>query len=163
KDVVVSHKSKQQAPPTDPRDRFERARREGRFQQALEQARLLYKQDPSEANLELLRESTLARGQQLLSQGTLKEAAVVFGNAFDLGGDAAFRETLAEKLAACGDLVRANAVLQQLPDGPARARVLGQAVDAALRKGAAGRAQLAADQQAGFDLVLQAFAHAEAG
>lgn len=143
--------------------RIDRARREGRYQQALELSRQLYKQDPSEVNLGLLRQATFERGQQLESQKQIKEAATVYGNAAEMGGAPDFQRQVVERLAACGAAAQAQALAAKLGDGQLAVRLQGFVVDAALRQGPAGRAQLAPDLQAQFDAILQAFQHAEAG
>jgi len=143
--------------------RIARARGEGRFQHALELVRSLYKQDPTDQHLELLRSVSIERGEELQRQGKLQDAVTLFGNAAQLGGSRDFLESLAGRLASCGALFKALDLLVRVPDSTARPRVLAQAVDHAMAEGSAGRRLLPPELQAQWDLVLQAFTQAEAG
>ena len=144
-------------------DRIAHARAEGKTQQALDLMRQLIKQQPTEEHREMLRQVTLERGQQLQQQGNLKDAATVFSNLLSMGGSAEFQAVVAERLASSGAVAPALALIETLPDPAVRQRLLAQAVDAALGQGAAGKNQLPTDLHAGFDLILQAFIHSEAG
>ena len=149
------------SPSTPLPERIGRARKEGRFQQALELTRQLYKQDPAEESLALLRQVSFERGEQLRSQGRLQEAAQTFGNIVDMGGPPDFQRVLLEKLAACGRIPTALALAQRLADPQLHMKILGPAADFALQKG--DRTLLPAEFQPHFDAVVQAFVHAEAG
>src|SRR5688572_22469957 len=90
----VAHKSKspsQKVSPAPLPERIDRARREARLQQALELSRQLYKQEPSEAHLDLLRQVTFERGQQLEEHKHTKDAVTLYANAADMGGPEQFR------------------------------------------------------------------------
>jgi tetratricopeptide (TPR) repeat protein len=143
--------------------RIARARAEGRTQQALELAHQLCKQAPSPEHQELLRQVVLERGTQLVAQGHTGDAAAVFANALTLGGTSEYRATVAERLADSGDPARALEILGHDADPRLRQRVLNHAADAALRRGPAGRNSLPPELHAGFNALLQAFAHSEAG
>jgi tetratricopeptide (TPR) repeat protein len=151
------------APATPLPERIARARREGRTQQALELTRQLYKQSATPEYQELLRQVSLERGIQLQQQGYTRDAATVFANALNLGGPPEFRSKLVELLAAVGDVSRAMQALGPDADPQVRQRMLGHLADLAVRQGPAGRNTLPAELHAGFDAVLQAFAHSEAG
>ena len=71
--------SKNEAKPLS--ERIQKARSEGRTQQALELSKQLAKQEPTQEHRELLRAVTFERGCQLLSDGKQREAIVVFQNA----------------------------------------------------------------------------------
>jgi tetratricopeptide (TPR) repeat protein len=144
-------------------ERVARARRENRTQQALELAHQLYKQVPTAEHRELLRQVAFERGNQLHQQGHTRDAAVVFANALAMGGPAEYQATLAERLAECGDPARALQAIPPDADPKLRQRVINHVADGAVRHGPAGKVSLPADLHAGFDAVLQAFAHAEAG
>jgi tetratricopeptide (TPR) repeat protein len=144
-------------------ERIARARADGRTQQALELTRQLLKQAPSPAHQEILRQVLLERGNQLIQQGHTRDAAVVFTNALSMDGSPEFRAGIAERLAACGDVVHALQALGPDADPKLRHRVLGHVADLAVRHGAGGKRILPAELHAGFDSVVQAFAHAEAG
>jgi tetratricopeptide (TPR) repeat protein len=144
-------------------DRIARARSEGRTQQALELTRQLYKQEPSPEHAELLWHALFERGTQLLQQGHTRDAAVVFANTLRLGPSAEFRAQLAERLAECGDVVHAVAALGPDVDPAIRQRIMTHVADLAVRQGGAGKRVLPAELHAGFDAVMQAFAHGEAG
>jgi tetratricopeptide (TPR) repeat protein len=153
-------------PPVDLRGRVEKARREGRSQQALELAKQLHKQDPSPANRELLREVYLLRAQQLAGQNHTRDAISVLEVALHLeepdGQPTAWLERVAGELARCGAPARALALLGRLPE-EVTARVRCQAVDAAVEKEAAGRATLPPELHPEFDGILQAFQQLEQG
>ena len=144
-------------------DRVAKARKEGRTQQALELARTLAKHEPTEAHRELLRQVTLERGQQMLANGLNRDAATVFQNALTMGGTPEFLANVAQRLAACGAVGSALQAIEQIPDPAVRQRVLQGAVDAAVTQGPTGKNALPADLHPAFDLILQAFAHYEAG
>jgi tetratricopeptide (TPR) repeat protein len=154
---------KPKAPERPLSDRIDKARREGRTQQALELTRALCKYEPTDAHRELLREVTLERGQQLQANGMLRDAAIVFGNLLTMGGSAEFLAVVAQRLAACGAVAPALAAMEQVPDPAVRQRVLQNAVDAAVALGPAGKNSLPAPLHTPFDLILQAFTHYEAG
>jgi tetratricopeptide (TPR) repeat protein len=149
--------------PADLAARIRKAEQEGRFQQALELAKSLYKQEPSPPHHELLRQMTLGRARQLRAQGYTRDAQTLLDNAVSLDAGRAWHEQLAQEMAAAGHARRALELLRPYPDSPALAGVLTQAADAALGQGRAGRGLLPEALQGPFDLVLQAFAHAEAG
>jgi tetratricopeptide (TPR) repeat protein len=157
----MSKKSK--APERPLSARIAQARREGRTQQALELTRALFKYEPTEAHRELLRQVTLERGQQLQANGMLRDATTVYNNALSMGGSPEFRAAVAQRLASCGAVTTALGALEHLTDPAVRQRVLKDAVDAAVARGPAGKSLLSADLHATFDLLLQAFAHYEAG
>jgi len=143
--------------------RANRAMHEGRYQTALELARSLFKEEPSEAHRELLRKATLCRARQLKTQGYPRDAATILNNAVHLGDDPAWLEQIAEEFAALGEVRQALDLLNQVPNAQARPRVLARVADSALAQGKAGRATLPEDLQAQFDLVLRAFEQSEAG
>ena len=140
-----------------------KARKEGRTQQALDLTRQLYKQNQNEENRELLRQVTLERARQLQAQGKLKDAATVFTNLLTMGGAAALIAEAAQQLAACGAPEQALAALAQIADPLERNKVLSLAADAALAQGPAGKNALPVELHTGFDQIVQAFAHYEAG
>lgn len=144
-------------------NRIARARSEGRTQQALELARQLYKQSHTSENQELLRQVLIERGTQLQQQGHTRDAATVFANALEFGGSPEFRAQIAELLAASGDVARAMQALGPDGDAVVRQRMFGHLADVAMRHGAAGRNTLPAELHAGFDAIVQAFAHGAAG
>ena len=106
---------------------------------------------------------TLERGKQLQAEGKISDAATVFSHLLTMGGSPNFRAEVASRLAGCGAAPQAMAAMSQLEDPALRQRLLQQAADAAIAKGAAGKSTLPADLHASFDLVLQAFRHYEAG
>ncbi|MBV9125851.1 MAG: hypothetical protein JO112_21070, partial [Planctomycetes bacterium] len=143
--------------------RARKALNEGRSQQALELARQLHKQEPTPAHLELVKNCSLERALHLRSQGYTRDALTVLENAAQLPGDETWLGRVAEELAASGNVRRALELLQPFPESPLRKGVLEQAADTALGEGKAGRKMLPESLQAAFDLILQAFAQAEAG
>ncbi|MGH7170636.1 MAG: hypothetical protein ACRELG_10195, partial [Gemmataceae bacterium] len=148
----------------DLRPRIERARQEGRFQQALELTKQLHKYEPTPANLDLLKDVYLGRARQLRSQGQTRDAVNVLEVASRLDGTSpAWLERLGEELAQCGEIARTLALFEQLPDTATAHRILTRIVDAAVQQEAAGRAALPAALQADFDRVVLAFGQVESG
>jgi tetratricopeptide (TPR) repeat protein len=143
--------------------RVQRAMSEGRFQTALELARSLAKAEPSPAHSELLRKATLGRARQLRTQGHTRDACTVLDNATHLSDNPAWLAQVAEEYAACGEARKALNLLNGVPDAQARPRILAQVADAAVRQGKAGRDALPEALRGQLDLVLAAFAQAEAG
>jgi tetratricopeptide (TPR) repeat protein len=144
-------------------DRIAKSRREGRTQQALELARTLAKYEPTDAHRELLQQVTLERAQDLQTQGKTSDAITVFNNALAMGGPPEFLAKVALGLTACGAVAQAMAAVEKLPDPAVRQQVLHHTIDAAVARGPAGKTALPETLHAPFDLVLQAFAHYEAG
>jgi tetratricopeptide (TPR) repeat protein len=162
----AKHKPAAPAPPTQLRPRIDRATRDGRFQQALELAKQLYKHEPTPDHKALLLDAYLGRARQLHTTGYLRDAVTVLkAGLIVAGADPAWLEKAALELAACGDVGTAQDLLARLPpDSPARARVLAQAGDAALSgQQGAGKAVLPAELHADFDRVVSAFAQVQAG
>lgn len=150
--------------PAELRPRIERARREGRFQQALDLTKQLHKHEPTPANLELLREVYLGRARQLRSQGQTRDALTVLEVASRLDGASPdWLERLGEEMAQCGDIARTLALIEKLPDPASATGILARIADAAVQQEAAGRAALSPALQADFDRVLRAFQHVESG
>ena len=161
--MVQKSKVRRMASPSTPLpERIGRARKEGRFQQALELTRQLYKQDPAEESLALLRQVSFERGEQLRSQGQLQEAAQTFSNIVDMGGPPDFQRVLLEKLAACGRIPTALDT-GRAPRRPATSHENARPRRPTMpcRKGTG--TLLPAEFQPHFDAIVQAFAHAEAG
>ena len=150
-----------EAPAHSLEEKLQRARGEGRMQTALDLAKQIAKQSPTPENQKLLRDVSLERGEQLLRDGKDKEAVVVLGNTLKLGPDADATTRIGVRLAQAGDLPAATTLLERLPDGPARSRLLGHLVDAALQRDQ--RDRLAPELHAGFDSVVHAFARYERG
>jgi tetratricopeptide (TPR) repeat protein len=144
--------------------RAEKAIREGRFQQALELTKQLYKAEPTPAHQELVRQAYLGRASQLRTQGnprdalTVLQAALVFDHTTPV-----WLEQVAVELARCGEVKRALELLAQAPDSTALAPVMAGAADAALQQEAAGRVLLPESLHADFDRIVLAFRQTEAG
>lgn len=147
----------------DPRERIERTRREGKYQQALDLVKQLYKAEPTPAILELLKDVYLRRAEQLRGQGYLRDAATVL----EVAGrydekNVEWLGKLATEMARCGEVTRTLAMAAKLPEN-ARSGLMGPLVDGAIQQGKAGRDSLPADLRPEYDQVILAFAHAEAG
>ena len=138
---------------------------EGRYQQALELAKQLYKYEPISANKELLKSIYLGRARQLRSQGYLRDAVTVLTVALQLDGASPdWLKEAAQELAACGAGAEALKLLNRLePDPVAQKKLLGQLADKAVEKGKEGRNLLLVELQADFDRILQASAQIDAG
>lgn len=143
-------------------ERIAKARREGSSHKALELARVLVKQEPTDAHRELLRQVTLERGEQLQATGMLRDAATVYSNLLTMGGSPEFLTDVGRRLAACGAVAPALATMQLVGDPVQRQKILQSVADAAVAQGPVGKNSLPADLHAPFDLILQAFNHYEA-
>jgi tetratricopeptide (TPR) repeat protein len=166
--MPVSKKHRQHsllvATPERMRERVERAIAEGRFQQALELAKQLYKQEPSAIHQDLLKRASLGRAAQLQQQGNERDAQTVLGNLLRLpGADATTLEQAALEFARCGAIEEALTALDRVPESSQRNQVLGLAGDWAVRQGARARDRLPEPLRESFDAVLAAFGHLEAG
>jgi tetratricopeptide (TPR) repeat protein len=158
------HHATSAASPADLRPRIERARQEGRFQQALDLTKQLHKHEPTPANLELLKEVYFGRARQLRAQGQTRDAANVLEAASHLDGTTpAWLERLAEEMALCGEAKRALALIDKFPDSPMANRLFAYAVDAALQQDSAGRAALPPALRDDFDRIVLAFGQVESG
>lgn len=145
-------------------DRIDRARREGDSDKAVDLARQLDRQQPCEANRTLLREVLMQHGLEQQLMGRFKNAADDYHAAAALGGDAAVRTALAERLAGCGKLAEAQALVKDLPDDAKRsARLLGHAADYAVQHAHSGTSALPAELHTPLALIQQAWVHSEAG
>jgi tetratricopeptide (TPR) repeat protein len=150
--------------PEELRRRVDRARQEGRFQQALELTVQLHKYEPTPANLELLKEVYLGRARQLRNQGLTRDALTVLNVASHLDGTSpAWLERLAQEMALCGEVRRTLALIDNLPDPASAHRILGYVSDAAVQQEDGGRAALPPALQADFDRIILAFAQVESG
>ena len=144
-------------------ERIAKARQEKRTQHALELTRTLAKYEPTDAHRELLRQVTLERAQDLQGQGKTGDAVTIFNHALTMGGTPEFLAKVALGLTACGAVAQAMTAVEKLPDPAVRQQVLNQTVDAAVARGLAGKNVLPEPLHGPFDLILQAFAHYEAG
>src|SRR5579864_4339177 len=98
----------------DVRKRAERAAEEGRYQQALELAKQIHKEEPTPANKQYLLKTYLGRARQLRERGYERDAANVLRVALGLGDQTSvWLEEAARELAACGDATNALAVTQR--------------------------------------------------
>ncbi|HWG46971.1 MAG TPA: tetratricopeptide repeat protein [Gemmataceae bacterium] len=150
--------------PADLLARIERARREGRFQQALELAKQLHKYEPTPTHLELLKEVYLGRSRQLRTEGKPRDALTVLEAARCLDETTpAWLERLAEEMAQCGGVPQALALSEKLADPAGVGRILAHVADAALQEESAGHDALPPALQADFDRVILAFQQVESG
>jgi tetratricopeptide (TPR) repeat protein len=146
------------------RGRVERARREGRFQQALELAKQLHKAEPTPAHRGLLKEVYLGRAGQLRTQGHTRDAATVLEAAARADeADSGWLERLAIELMKLGEGARAQALLERVPEEARSGQLQGALADAAFLAEKDGRSTLPPGLQADYDRIVHAFAQAEAG
>jgi tetratricopeptide (TPR) repeat protein len=144
--------------------RVERALREGRSQQALDLAKILFRQEPTAANRDLVRKAFLARGRDLYQRGIERDAIILLKSALDAPGDEpAWQASVGILLAQCGSISGAVDVWLRLPEGPAHVALLGHIADAALQRGLACRDHLPETLGADYDCVIRAFAQSESG
>src|SRR5262249_29500566 len=132
---------------------------EKRFQTALDLAKQLNKYTPSPQNRDLLFRVHVGRAAQLREQGATRDACTVLENAAAHANyDPANLIVLAEEMVACGELKRAIALIDALPEPKPTAKLFAAGADAALRRGAQGRSLVPESMQADFDRVRTAFA-----
>src|SRR5262249_4257727 len=157
--------SKKHHPPSgaDLLARIERTRREGKYQQALDLVKQLYKTEPTPAHLDLLKDSYLRRAEQLRGQGYSRDAATVLevASRFDEKNVEWITKITAE-MARCGEVARTLSLASRLPE-QARAGFMGPLADGAIQQGKAGRDALPRPLQTEYDQIVAAFAHADAG
>ncbi len=146
------------------RPRIERARAEGRFQQALELAKQLHKYHPTPEHRDLLEDVYLGRARQLRSQGHNREALTVLEAALRVDETTpAWLEQVAGEMARAGAAARALALVERVPDAASAGRIRGFAADAAVEEPSTGRPVLPPPLQAELDAVLQASRQVETG
>jgi tetratricopeptide (TPR) repeat protein len=150
--------------PAQLRARAERARAEGRYQQALELVKDLHKAEPTPEHRELLKDTYLGRARQLRAQGQLRDAVNLLEVAARLDEhDTPWRGRLAAELARSGEPTRALALMKDVPDDSFPPGLLAHLADAAVPQGPAGREALPPALRPDLDRVLEVFAHLEAG
>jgi tetratricopeptide (TPR) repeat protein len=145
--------------------RIHRAMSDGRFQQALELTKQLYKQQPTPARLEILKKAYLGRAKQLREQGYGRDAVTMLEAAVHIHqSSTAWLEQVARETAQSGGIRQALALLEKLPpETPSLPAIRAHAVDAALQLETAGREQLPHELQADFDRIVLAFQQVETG
>ncbi len=169
----MSRKHKHPSAPPSPavlRARVDKAAAEARFQTALDLARQLYNDQPTEEHLGLLREMYLGRARQLRSQGKSHDALAALDAVQRLPAPSPqLLERVAAEMAICGGVAQALALLQRLeaaaPDratGPTNARIRGNVADAAIED-PKNRTALPQAWQAEMQAVLHAFRQLESG
>jgi tetratricopeptide (TPR) repeat protein len=112
------------------RTRIQKARKEGRLQQALDLARQLYKASPIPANLQVLKDITLERARQQRAQGNARDAANTLEGALRLDEqNPQWLRALGEEMARTGEAGRAMAFLSRLPADSQPATLMGPLAD----------------------------------
>ncbi len=162
----MSKKHHKPAPPSavDLKARVERTRHEGRYQQALELVKQLYKAEPTPAHLELVKDTYLQRAGQLRSQGYTRDAATALEAASRLDEkNPLWLEKLAGELAQCGDVARSAELLKRVPGGSQSPAALARLADAAFLAEKGGRAGLPPQMQLDYDRIVTAFRQVETG
>ncbi|MFO0926832.1 MAG: hypothetical protein U0736_07290 [Gemmataceae bacterium] len=158
-------------PIADLRARWERARTEGRFQQALEVGKLVYAAETTPDNLERLKETYVGRATQLRTQGQPRDAATVLEVAARYDDrNPTWLGRLAREMAACGDTVRTQTLLERVrqlggatPTDGLQTEVRGRLADGAFLDPKRGRDTLPADLRGEYDLIVIAFGRLHAG
>ena len=144
--------------------RIEKAMREGRFQQALELAKQLFKYEPNDDHKAILKKAYIGRAEELRDRGADKDAAIVLEFAVRVDpDDTAWVQQIAVELARCGAAQSSLGLLARLPDSTAAQEIQALAVDAAISKQAAGKSTLPAGLHVDFDRILLGFQQLERG
>jgi tetratricopeptide (TPR) repeat protein len=155
----------------DAKARIERTRREGRYQQALELVKQLYKYEPTPDHLELLKDTYVQRALQLHGMGAVRDAATVLEVASRLDEkNRAWLERLAKEMARCGDAVRLKMLMDRLAHLPGGAetsdigkQLLTSVADAAILQEGAGKNAVPPELKEDHDRIVQAFREVENG
>jgi tetratricopeptide (TPR) repeat protein len=146
------------------RPRIERARAEGRYQQALELTKQLHKHQPTPEHRELLKEVYLGRARQLRTQGQTRDALTVLEAALRVDETSpAWLEQVAGEMARAGAAAQALALVERVPEAASAARIRGFVVDAAVQEPSTGRPALPPLLQTELDVILQASRQLETG
>jgi tetratricopeptide (TPR) repeat protein len=160
----MRHSTKSKSPAGDLPSRVRRALDERRSQRALELAKTLFRQEPTPAHRELLRQAYLARGKELRERGYHRDSLIVLRAAAESkGDDPPWLAKLAEEYALSGGIAESFALLPRLNDPAVQERVLAHTVDAAVEQGSAGQAKLPEAYQADYERIHQAFRLSESG
>ncbi|MGH7226921.1 MAG: hypothetical protein ACRELF_27215, partial [Gemmataceae bacterium] len=147
--------------PEDLRRRVDRARQEGRFQQALDLAKQLHKHEPTPAHLDLLKDVYLGRARQLRNQGQTRDALTVLDVAAQFAeATPAWLAQLAEEMALCGEVKRTLPLIERIVDPATANRLLARVADAAVQHGSE-RDTLPPTLRGDIDCLLRAFAQVE--
>src|SRR5262249_25046435 len=151
--------------PSSLRPRIDKAAREGRFQQALDLTKQLFKQEPTPVHRNLLHEMYLGRARQLREQGSTRDAANVLQVALGVGEPpAGWLEKAVGELVLCGSYADALRVVASLPDGEdLRVKINAGLADQIVLQEGKSRSSLSAELQVELDAVLKAFEHLAAG
>ncbi|MFO0843522.1 MAG: tetratricopeptide repeat protein [Gemmataceae bacterium] len=146
--------------------RVERTRREGRFQQALDLAKQLHRDEPTVEHLDLLKDTYLKRAEQLSAQGHPRDAATTLEAASRLDEkNLSWLGKLIEPMGRTGEIAKTLELLARMKQlgGGDDSAVLGALADASIVNEKASRDLLPAAMQADRDRVLLAFQQVEAG
>ncbi len=155
----------------DAKARIERTRKEGRFQQALELVKQLYKYEPTPDHLDLLKDTYLQRALQLHTMGAVRDAATVLEVASRLDDkNRVWIERLAKEMARCGDVTRLKILTDRLAKLPGGAdtkqiglQLLTSIADAAIVQEGTGKTPLPPELREDHDRILEAFRQVENG
>ena len=148
---------------SDIRKKLKKALSENRTKQALELARSLNKQHPSDQHAELLQQTTLARGQDLLARGQTRDASEVFSNALKLSKAPAYMAEVLEGLARCGEFATVRNLYGSIEDPVVHAKLTEILADEAVRQGKGGANNLDSALRSQHTAILDASALIEKG
>lgn len=170
-DERMSHSHHKQGSPADLEARWQRARAEGRFQQALEVGKQVYAAKPTPENLERLKETYVGRAIQLRTQGQPRDAATVLEVAARYDErNPTWLGRLAREMAACGDTARTQTLLQRVkqlggqePAGGLEGEVLAKLADGSFLDAKRGRDALPPPLRLEHDLIVIACGRLQAG
>lgn len=155
----LSRRQRRNKPQPSPVERLQTALKERRFQQALELAKGLHKEQSTDTHLNYLIDAAIGRVGQLIPSGKFQDALTILESILtkdSLTDD--HREQLAEYLARCGKLELARTQFKEDGIDPGiEKRLLCLTADAAVQQEKKGRGLLPEQWQADFDTILQAF------
>ena len=144
--------------------RIRKAMQDGRLPQALDLAKQLFAQAPTDANREELQSVLLEGIRYQIRRDAAADARRLLDDAERFASpDPAWWEKLAFCRAEIGDGDRARQLLEKAPGTTALPRILGVTVDRAMADRQRGRDLVPTDLRPGFDLIRQAFAQYDQG
>lgn len=144
--------------------RIQKELQKGQFSQALNLARELHAQQPTDTSAGVIRDALVGVIDQSLRHERIDEARKHLEEAEKIGDRTpAWLEQLIVFHARCGNWPAAQRLIAQVPSCTVTARALGFLVDRAVRDPKNGKAFLPPDLQTGFDAVVTAFAQYERG
>lgn len=144
--------------------RVQRALNEGRTQQALDLAKTLYKQEPTQPNRELLANATLSRARELVGKGAYRDVRVLLDNAIaHCEGREDILSEIGVLMACCADGYAALQIAEKITDPNRKKRIEQALADEAVRQRGSLKDHLPETLSGEYEAIIAAFAASERG